>query len=150
MAEKNDVNSDLHYLNLLSIFHYVLGGMRFLFGFFPIIYVVMGIVMLLVPGKHGGNDGFPNVLFGGLMVVFGLGFAVAMWVMAVMMIIAGHKLSRHKSYMFCIVIACIECLSMPFGTILGVFTIILLSRPSVKELFNPTQTAEQISVSQRS
>ena len=143
MAEKNDVNSDLHYLNLLSIFHYVLGGMKFLFGFFPIIYVVIGMVMLLVPEKHGGHEEFPNVLFGGLMAAFGLGFTVVTWVMAVMMIIAGQKLSRHKSYMFCMVIACIECLSMPFGTILGVFTIILLSRPSVKELFNTTQTVEQ-------
>jgi hypothetical protein len=31
--------------------------------------------------------------------------------------------------------ACIECLFLPFGTILGVFTIIVLSRESVKELF---------------
>jgi hypothetical protein len=136
MAEKNDVNSDLHYLNLLSIFHYVLGGMKFLFGFFPIIYMVLGTTMLLTQEKHGGNDEFPKVLFGGLMVVFGLGFTVVTWVMATMMIIAGHKLSRRKSYMFCMVIACIECISTPFGTILGVFTIILLSRPSVKELFN--------------
>jgi hypothetical protein len=143
MAEKNDVNSDLHYLNLLSIFHYILGGMKFLIGFVPLIYVVIGMIMLLAPEKHGGNEEFPKVLFGGLMVFFGLGFAVATWVMAVMMIIAGHKLSRRKSYMFCLVIACIECLSTPFGTILGVFTIILLSRPSVKELFNSPMAAEQ-------
>jgi hypothetical protein len=31
--------------------------------------------------------------------------------------------------------ACIECLFIPFGTILGVFTIIVLSRESVKTLF---------------
>jgi hypothetical protein len=31
--------------------------------------------------------------------------------------------------------ACIECLFLPFGTILGVFTIIVLSRESVKALF---------------
>jgi hypothetical protein len=142
MAEKNDVNSDLHYLNLLSIFHYILGGMKFLFGFVPLIYVVIGMIMLLAPEKHGGSEEFPKVLFGGLMVFFGLGFTLVTWVMATMMIITGHKLSRHKSYMFCLVIACIECLSTPFGTILGVFTIILLSRPSVKELFHSTQTLE--------
>jgi hypothetical protein len=62
MAEKNDVNSDLHYLKLLSIFHYVFGGLKFLFGFFPIIYVVLGMVMLLAPEKHGGNDGPPRLL----------------------------------------------------------------------------------------
>ena len=31
----------------------------------------------------------------------------------------------------------IECIFMPFGTVLGVFTIIVLMRPSMKELFDP-------------
>jgi len=29
----------------------------------------------------------------------------------------------------------VECMFMPFGTVLGVFTIIVLMRPSVKEIF---------------
>jgi hypothetical protein len=36
---------------------------------------------------------------------------------------------------FCIVAACIACLQQPFGTILGVFSIIVLMRPSVKTAF---------------
>jgi hypothetical protein len=31
--------------------------------------------------------------------------------------------------------ACIQCAFFPFGTVLGVFTIITLSRERVKELF---------------
>jgi hypothetical protein len=31
----------------------------------------------------------------------------------------------------------VECVFMPFGTALGVFTILVLNRQSVKELFNP-------------
>ena len=37
--------------------------------------------------------------------------------------------------MYCFVVAAIECILIPFGTVLGVFTIIALSRPSVKVLF---------------
>jgi len=33
------------------------------------------------------------------------------------------------------VMAAIECIFMPFGTVLGVFTIVVLARPSVKEMF---------------
>jgi hypothetical protein len=33
------------------------------------------------------------------------------------------------------VIAAIACLQMPIGTILGVWTIVTLSKPQVKELF---------------
>ncbi len=38
--------------------------------------------------------------------------------------------------MFCLVMACVACLFMPFGTVLGVFTIIVLARPSVQTLFS--------------
>ena len=34
-------------------------------------------------------------------------------------------------------VAAIACMFMPFGTVLGVFTIIVLMRPSVKERFAP-------------
>jgi len=53
-------------------------------------------------------------------------------------------LSRRKGYSFALVIACIECLFVPFGTILRVFTIVALLRESVKELFARTQTAPPV------
>ena len=37
--------------------------------------------------------------------------------------------------MYCLVVAAVECIFMPFGTVLGVFTIIVLMRPGVKERF---------------
>jgi hypothetical protein len=142
MAEKDDVNSDLHYLNLLSIFHYVVGGMVYLFGCFPIFHLIFGIVMLVVPMDDNKNDPFPAKIIGCMMIFFALAFITAAWTLATMIVVTGRKLAKKKSYMFCMVIAGIECIFMPFGTVLGVFTIILLSRPSVKELFNPTQTLD--------
>jgi hypothetical protein len=56
--------------------------------------------------------------------------------MAICILIAGRCLSRRKGYSFALVIACIECLFVPFGTILGVFTIVALSRESVRALFS--------------
>ena len=37
--------------------------------------------------------------------------------------------------MYCLVVAAIECLFIPFGTVLGVFTIVVLNRSSVRSLF---------------
>ena len=34
-----------------------------------------------------------------------------------------------------LIVAGLECMMMPFGTVLGVFTIIVLLRPSVRQLF---------------
>ena len=37
-------------------------------------------------------------------------------------------------YLYCLVVAAVECMLVPFGTVLGVLTIIVLNRPSVKAL----------------
>jgi len=57
---------------------------------------------------------------------------------AICILITGRSLSRRKCYSFALVMACVECLFIPFGTILGVFTIIVLLRESVKALFAAT------------
>jgi len=38
--------------------------------------------------------------------------------------------------MFCVVMAGIACMFMPFGTVLGVFTLVVLTKPVVRELFD--------------
>jgi hypothetical protein len=58
--------------------------------------------------------------------------------MAICILIAGRSLALRKRYSFALVIACIECLFIPFGTILGVFTIVALSRESIRALFSKT------------
>jgi len=67
-------------------------------------------------------------------------FFLAGITMAICILIAGQCLFRRKAYSFALVIACVECLFIPFGTILGVFTIIVLSRESVKALFGTVRT----------
>ena len=49
--------------------------------------------------------------------------------------LAGWWLAKRKHYWFCFVVACLACAFSPLGTVLGVFTIIVLLRPSVKALF---------------
>ena len=64
-----------------------------------------------------------------MLILFG-------WSFAVCVIVAGRSLARHRHYTFCLVMAGVLCIFMPFGTVLGVFTIIVLMRPSVKGLFS--------------
>ena len=144
MAEKNDVNSDVQHLNLLSIFHYVVGGMLYLFGCIPIFHLIIGLVFLFAPLLSNKPQDSEAAVIGFVFVLFALTFITAAWTLATMILIVGRKLARQRSYMFCLVIACVECIFMPCGTVLGVFTIIVLSRPSVKALFNPSAAATQI------
>lgn len=123
------MGKDEEYLKLLSIFHYVVGGLAGLFACLPLIHFCIGVAILV-----GAIDGAPT--FVGLLLVFVATLVIlGGWTLAMCLIIAGRKLARRKNYMFCLVMAAISCIFMPFGTVLGVFTIIVLMRPSVKELF---------------
>jgi hypothetical protein len=57
-----------------------------------------------------------------------LHFILLGWTFAALVLIAGSCIAHRKHYTFCFVMACVECLSMPFGTVLGVFTILVLNR----------------------
>jgi hypothetical protein len=129
-------NEDIKNLDLLSLFHYILGGITALFSCIPFIHVFIGLA--LVSGKFikDNNGSGPPPIFGWLFVIMGAAFILTGWSIAVCMLIAGRKLNRRKHRMFCMVVAGIECMLMPFGTILGVFTLIALNKDSTKEIFD--------------
>lgn len=132
---------DEQYLKILSIFHYVVGGITGLFACFPVFHLAMGISML-TGGFGPAPDDFPFQLFGLMFVLIPGCIIVAGWALAGCMIAAGYFLSTRQKYTFCLVVAGVECIFMPFGTVLGVFTIILLVKPEVKALFEGAAPAE--------
>jgi hypothetical protein len=73
------------------------------------------------------------VAIAGTGLLLGLGLAICL-------VLAGRALLERKHYTFCLVMACVSCMFMPFGTVLGVFSLLVLLRPSVKELFGVGDT----------
>jgi hypothetical protein len=134
--------SDRAYLNVLSILHYVWGGFTMLFSCFGIIYVVMGAVIM------SGNSGFsastgpaaasaPSPMwFGSLFAGMGGCIVVVGWTFGILTIIAGRRIARHRSRVFTYVVAAINCMVFPFGTALGVFTFIMLTKSSVRAMYD--------------
>lgn len=129
------MNKDLEHLRLLSIFHYVVGGMAALFSLFPVIHLALGIMMVTIPGHHASGTP-PPPLVGWFFIVFALLFILCGMTFASFVLVTGRFLSRRKHYLFCMVMAGIECLFTPFGTVLGIFTIVVLMGDSVKALFH--------------
>jgi hypothetical protein len=127
------MNQDEQHLDLLAIFHYVVGGLTMLGSCVFLFHVGMGIAMLTGAFGHG-KDAPPKGL-GWVLVAIGSAAVLLGWTLGILMIVAGRKLRRRVSRVFCLVMAGIECIVQPFGTVLGVFTIIVLVRPSVAELF---------------
>lgn len=136
------MDRDTEQLNLLAIFHYVVAGLAVLFSFFPLIYTAVGVIFIFA-AQHGTakpGEELPPEFLGWIFAVLGLILFVIGIGMAICILIAGRSLALRKRYSFALVIACIECLFVPFGTILGVFTIIALLREPVKGLFAGSQT----------
>ncbi|MBS3921501.1 MAG: hypothetical protein KG012_21715 [Deltaproteobacteria bacterium] len=134
------MNQDQEHLRLLSIFHYIVGGIAALFSFLPVIHLALGILFLVAPHRMGGSP--PPQFLGWIFIIMGGGLMLVGWAFAVCVILTGRFIVRHKHYIFCLVIASLNCLFMPFGTVLGVFTIVVLVRPSVKAMFIPSENLE--------
>lgn len=129
------MNRDEEHLRLLRIFHYVCAGMAALIACVPLFHLVFGLLMVFAPNVFGKGNQQPPVLLGWIFVVLAGGFILLGWTFAALLAWAGRCLGRRTHYTYCFVLACISCAFMPFGTVLGVFTIMVLTRPSVKALF---------------
>lgn len=132
------MDRDTEQLNLLAIFHYVVAGLAGLFSFFPLLYTALGVVFIFAArdGTAKPDEELPPEFLGWIFVAVGLLLFVLGIVMGICILIGGRSLALRKRYTVALVIACIECLFVPFGTILGVFTIVALSRDSVRALFS--------------
>lgn len=131
---------DEEHLRLLSIFHYVVAVVTALFCSFPLIHVAIGLILVFAPELLEGEKNPPPDYFGWIFVAAGSLFVITGWMLAAAIAYAGRCLARRQHYMFCLVVAGLECLQTPFGTVLGVFTIIVLLRDSVKTLFSGGQS----------
>ena len=129
------MTQDEEHLRLLSIFHYVVGGILGVFSLFPIIHLVVGLMFIFAPERMS-DGGQPPPAFIGWFFVIGAGTAILLGMtLAILVAVAGRCLARRRRHLYCTVIAAIECIFMPFGTVLGVFTLITLGKEPVKELF---------------
>jgi predicted ABC-type sugar transport system permease subunit len=135
---------DAQYLKLLSIFHYIVGGLAGLFACFPLFHFGAGIFLVgsSLTGAMAEEEALPMLFVGLLFTLIAGGIILLGWATAIAIMAAGYFLAHRKRYLFCLVVAGVECIFMPFGTVLGIFTIIVLVRPSVTALFQANAQAE--------
>ena len=129
-------NQDEEHLRLLATFHYVVAGLGALFACMPLMHVAMGVMMHTDPSFMGGGKSAPPPAFMGyFFIAMGGAFVLFGWAAAVCTFISGRFLAKRRKRMFSFVVAALLCMFFPFGTVLGVFTIIVLSRDSVQRLY---------------
>lgn len=133
-------SQDEEHLKLLAIFHYVVAAIGALFACFPLLHVAMGVMMVVSPEfLSGGQNGPPPPpAIGYFFIVMGGVFVLMGWAAAIGTFLSGRFLARRQNRIFSFVMAAILCMFFPFGTALGVFTIIVLSKESVQRLYAKT------------
>ena len=131
---------DEEHLRLLSIFHYISGALTL---FVSLIFLIQFFVFSVIFDQF--IMGFPNytqvAYYNFDPEIFSI--LIYMWIVlffvfiafGIAQILSGNYLKAKKHRIFSFVIAIISILSFPYGTILGVMTIIVLSRSSVIELY---------------
>jgi hypothetical protein len=123
--------SDQSSLNSLAVCHFAYAVLLALGGLIPLGGVLFGIglVSSLTAAHARGAGGF--IMGGAFLIVLGA-LAALLWVKAALVFFSGLGLRRGKHRMLSQVVACLCCLNMPLGTLLGVFTLMVLARPSVR------------------
>ena len=137
------MTEDESHLDSLAIAHYVIGGLMALFACFPLFHMFIGLSIALGIGEMGqaldeAEGSGPPAFFGWFF--FGMGFMCFLLgqATAISVMLSGRFIKQRKNYLFTFILACVACMFVPIGTILGVFTIIVLSRESVKTLYGRT------------
>lgn len=138
---------DRGHLKALAICHYVAGGLEILFSSFFILHIVIGLFFLNEPGAFAPPPGSPAAAqaqpppeaFGWLFIGMGTCLVLLGWTAGILTIVSGRGIARRRWRMFSLVMAGVNCLWVPFGTALGVFTFIVLLRASVTALYEQQQ-----------
>ncbi len=127
---------DVDHLNLLSIFHFIGAGLA-LFGIlFLLAHFAMMHAFFANPKFWQGQKQTPPpaeifAVFEWFYLIFGVWFTVS----GILNVVSGVSLQAKKHRTFSMFVAGLNCLHVPLGTVLGVFTIIVLMRGSVRELY---------------
>jgi hypothetical protein len=130
-------SQDESHLDALAIAHFVVGGLFALLALLPLLHVAFGLAIAFFPNVFSdqNNANPPPAIVGWILATIG-GFCVLLGeTLAACIIFSGIRLRQRRGYLFSFIVACIGCVMVPFGSVLGIFTIIVLSRDSVKRLY---------------
>lgn len=121
-------------LRLLRIGYFISAGLTAFASILLFLYTVFFSFVFMQISKSPGAAGVPASV-GRIVAAFGVLFVLLVIAFAVLQFLTGQRLKERRSRTFCLVIAAITCLSIPYGTFLGVCTLLVLLRPSVQRSF---------------
>ena len=128
---KQTILDDEH-LRLLRIGYFISAAQTAIVIPLGLVYAAMGFLTAHLPGGSGAPPpAFMSWFFG----IFGGALAALGTVAAALKLLTAIRLKERRSHTLCMVTAALSCLEIPYGTALGIMTLVVLNRPSVQQQF---------------
>ncbi|HWA84402.1 MAG TPA: hypothetical protein VG820_13250 [Fimbriimonadaceae bacterium] len=123
-------------LRTLEILHRVYGGITAVLSCCVAGYVtfVMGIIGFAI-SSDPHTKGPPAAMAGVFVFVWGA-IICLIFALSIVNFLCANWLRDRRNWTGVVVVSALNCLHMPLGTALGVFTLIVVNRPNVRSLFN--------------
>lgn len=138
---------DADHLKLLSIFHFIGAGFAVLGLLFVFVHFAVMRIVFTNPEIWQNASPAPPAEILNVFKWFYLLAALWMIASAVLNLLSGLFLRTGKHRRFSFIVAGMNCIHIPLGTILGVLTFIVLMRPSVQ--FRCQSVSQTHSVAQK-
>ena len=132
--------ADDEHVRLLSWGYVFSGIMTGLFSLLGLLYAGMGLIMsrfFAEVAKSGQPaEQVPPEALGTIVGIFGGAFFLVAISLALAKLWTARCIKRRESRIFCLVVAAITSFGIPYGTVLGVATFLVLGRQSVVAQFD--------------
>ena len=129
---------DFSHLNSLSICFKFFAALLGCGGFLPLIHITVGFLLATgsIPMENANqSESGLSLLIGGLFVLVGFLVMAMIFTFSFFSWKCGEWILKREKYVGVTICAAIACTSVPLGTLLGVFTLIVINRPQVKAEF---------------
>ena len=123
---------DNEHLRLLRIGYFISAAQTAIFIPFGLLYAGMGLLMAHLPS---GGAPPPPAMMSWFFGVFGAVFAGLAAIAATLKLLTAIRLKERRSRLTCLIAAGLSCIEIPYGTVLGIWTFIVLGRASVRRRF---------------
>jgi hypothetical protein len=127
-------SEDEQHLNALSVCHFIYAGLVAVATLG--VGAVLLVTMLAAAGAATHGKGGPEAAAAlGIVDIF-IGIVVVLLLAKTALIAySGACIRKRRHRTLSVIMACLSCVNIPLGTALGVFTLVVLSRPSVKAMY---------------
>lgn len=134
----NETERVEEHLKILSVLYYVNAALHLVGTCFGLVYVAMAVFMreaiLAAPERQPEAEQFAD-LFSGVFALVGVGIGCFAIAGAVCSFLSARWMTQRRNRTFSLVVAALTCLNVPLGTILGVFTFIVLTKSETEALY---------------